>query len=188
MRMMSMTVLVAALALLSQPGSAEEHRQLGAHVHGHGRLNIAIEGKKISMELEAPGADIVGFEHEPSTPDQKAAVAEGRAKLADALALFSPSAQAGCELEHVKVSVEAEHENGHGKEPAKEDGEHHHSEFHADYSLQCRSLSRLTSMTFDYFKFFPGAQELDVTVIGPKGQSSFEVTREKPGLDLVGIM
>ena len=94
MRTISMTVLVAALSLLSQPCSAEEHRQLGAHVHGHGRLNIAIEGKKISLELEVPGADIVGFEHEPSTPDQKAAIAEGRAKLADALALFSPAAQA----------------------------------------------------------------------------------------------
>jgi Protein of unknown function (DUF2796) len=187
MRTISMTVLVAALILLSQPGSAEEHRQLGAHVHGHGRLNIAIEGKKISMELEVPGADIVGFEHEPSTPDQKGAIAEGRAKLADAIALFSPSADAGCELEHVKVSLEAEHEV-HGKEPAEKGGEHHHSEFHADYTLQCGSLSRLSSMTFDYFKSFPGAQELDVTVIGPKGQSSFEVTREKPGLDLVGIM
>jgi hypothetical protein len=188
MRTISMIVLVAVLALLSQPGSAEEHRQLGAHVHGHGRLNIAIEDKKVAIELEAPGADIAGFEHEPNTPDQKAAIAEGKAKLANALALFSPSAEAGCELEHVKVSVEAEHEGKHEQKPAKEGEEHHHSEFHVDYSLQCRSLSRLTSMTFDYFKVFPLAQELDVTVIGPKGQSSFEVTREKPGLDLAGIM
>ena len=41
----------------------EKHRQLGAHEHGHGNFNIAIEGKSVSMELEAPGADIVGFEH-----------------------------------------------------------------------------------------------------------------------------
>jgi hypothetical protein len=40
---------------------------------------------------------------------------------------------------------------------------------------------------FDYFKAFKGADKLDVTVIGPKGQSSFVVTREKPVLDLAGL-
>ncbi len=68
-------VLAAAVASTVFSASAqEEHRQLGAHVHGHGHLNIAIEGKTVSMELEVPGADVVGFEHEPSTPDQKAAL------------------------------------------------------------------------------------------------------------------
>ena len=43
-------------------------------------------------------------------------------------------------------------------------------------------------MTFEYFNVFAGAQELDVSVISPKGQSSFEVKRDKPSLDLTGIM
>jgi len=43
-------------------------------------------------------------------------------------------------------------------------------------------------MTFDYFNAFAGAQELDISIITPKGQSSFEVTRDKPSLDLTGIM
>ena len=71
-------LLAAGMACAALPASAEEHRQLGAHVHGHGRLNIAIEGNTISMELEVPGMDIVGFEHEPSTPEQKAAVAQAQ--------------------------------------------------------------------------------------------------------------
>jgi ABC-type nickel/cobalt efflux system permease component RcnA len=187
---MNMSVLAFAFVWLLTPALADEHRQLGAHVHGHGRLNIAIEGKKVSMELEAPGADIAGFEHEASTPEQKTAIAEAKAKLANALSLFAPAPQAKCELEHVKVSIEAGHEeeHEHEHEHAQEAEEHHHSEFHAEYSLECRSLSRLTSMNFDYFNAFPAAQELDVSVIGPKGQSSFEVTREKPNLDLAGIM
>ncbi len=43
-------------------------------------------------------------------------------------------------------------------------------------------------MTFEYFNVFAGAQELDVSVVSPKGQSSYEVKRDKPSLDLTGIM
>jgi Protein of unknown function (DUF2796) len=189
---------LSVFALAAVPPLARgEQRQLGAHVHGHGRLNIAIEGKKVSMELEAPGADIVGFEHEPETAEQKAAVAEAQAKLANASALFTLEPKARCELDRVKVARESA-EHGHeaaaekaaggaaGKE--KEAGEQHHSEFRAEYFFLCSAASRLTSITFQYFAAFPGAQELNVTVAATKGQSSFEVTRETPSLDLTGIM
>jgi len=32
------------------------------------------------------------------------------------------------------------------------------------------------------------AEALDISLISPKGQSSYEVTRDKPHLDLAGIM
>jgi hypothetical protein len=193
-------MLAAGLACAALPAGAEEHRQLGAHVHGHGRLNIAVDGKKLLMGLEAPGADIVGFEHEAGTPEQREAIAEAKAKLANALALFKPEAKARCELEQVKVSLEDGHGEGHEHEheakdaapaaaPAGQKQEAgHHTEFHAEYELICQAPQKLTSMTFDYFNAFAGAQELDVTVVTPKGQTSFEVKREKPSLDLTGIM
>ena len=185
-------ILTVAMAASALPALAEEpQRQLGAHVHGHGRLNIAIEGKKMSMELEVPGMDIAGFEHEPSTAEQRAALDEAIARLANASVLFAPEPKAGCELEQVKVSAEAGHEHGRGDKSGasgheKEDAEH--SGFRGVYSFVCSSPSRLTSMTFDYFKEFPNAQELDITIVSPKGQSSFEVKRDKPSLDLTGIM
>ncbi len=43
-------------------------------------------------------------------------------------------------------------------------------------------------MTFGYLAAFPNAQELDISVISPKGQTSYEVTRQKPALDMTGIM
>ncbi|MFY9640007.1 MAG: DUF2796 domain-containing protein [Rhodomicrobium sp.] len=183
-------VLAAGLACTALSASAQEHRQLGPHVHGHGHLNIAIEGKTVSMELEVPGMDIVGFEHEPSTPDQKAALEKAKAKLADGLSIFTPASSAGCALKSAKVATQAEHEDEHEHEADAHEHEagHHHSEFHVEYSLECSSPSRLTAMTFDYFKTFAGAQVLNIAVISPKGQSSFEVTRDKPSLDLAGIM
>ena len=57
--------------------------------HGHGTVNIAVEGTDLWIELEAPGADIVGFEHEASSEEDKAAVARAEKQLSDPLTLFS---------------------------------------------------------------------------------------------------
>ena len=63
-------LIVGSIALTADT----KHREAGAHAHGHGKVNIAIEGQRLSIELEAPGADIVGFEHEAKTAAEKAAV------------------------------------------------------------------------------------------------------------------
>ena len=101
-------VFAGIVTCIAFSAAAEEHRQLGAHVHGHGRLNIAIEDKTVSIELEAPGADIVGFEHEAATRAQRAAIEKAKATLAAGLSLFTPAAAAGCTQNASKVSIEAE--------------------------------------------------------------------------------
>jgi hypothetical protein len=182
-------VIIAAALAASLPAiAAEEHRELGPHEHGHGKLNIAIEGNRVSMELEVPGADIVGFEHEASTPDQKAAVEKAKVTLSDALAVFKLPAGAGCKLAEAKVEVKAEDEHEHAEkkvEDTPEDAkEEHHSEFHVTYAIDCTSPAKLTGIEFKYFELFAGAQELDVNLVTPKGQTSYEVTREQPRLQL----
>ena len=67
-----------------------------------GTLNIAIEGARLTMELEAPGADIVGFEHKAKTEQQKAAVEKAKQQLAEPQALFKLPAAAGCVLKEAK--------------------------------------------------------------------------------------
>ncbi|MGI9423429.1 MAG: ZrgA family zinc uptake protein, partial [Hyphomicrobiaceae bacterium] len=61
----------ACIPLVGALAADEQHRQLGAHEHGHGAFNVAIDGRRVSMELEAPGADIVAFEHKPTTKRQE---------------------------------------------------------------------------------------------------------------------
>ncbi|WP_127075536.1 DUF2796 domain-containing protein [Rhodomicrobium lacus] len=196
-----LAALLSACALTAS--QAEEHRQLGAHVHGHGKLNIALEKNVLSIELEAPGADIVGFEHEAATEEDKAKLEKAKDRLEKGLELFTPPAAAGCKQSLVAVNLKAEHEEEGGEEHEKhehdkhadakdddhdhEGGEHHHSEFHVEYSFQCSAPDKITSLTFGYFKHFPNAQELDVSVITPKGQSSYEVTKDKPKLELKGV-
>jgi len=200
LRTIPLAALISACALSS--ANAEEHRQLGAHVHGHGKLNIALENKILSVELEAPGADIVGFEHEAATAEDKVKLDKAKATLAKGLDLFTPASAAGCKQTSAKVALEAEHEHeGEGKEEHErhaaegkdhdddhDAGEHHHSEFHVEYAFECAAPEKITSLSLGYFKEFPNAQELDVSVITPKGQSSYEVKKDKPKLELKGVM
>lgn len=182
------TGLMFGLIVSAQAG---ERRELGPHQHGHGKLNIAIENNQVSMDLDVPGADIIGFEHEPATPEQKAAFDAGKARLADALSLFKMPAAAGCTVKEARVSLEGEPDKaqkGTASKGAEPQDEHHHADFNAEYTLQCKSLPSLTSIDFTYFKAFAGAEVLNVTVIASKGQDSYEVTRDKPILDLTGVM
>jgi hypothetical protein len=178
-----------------------QQRELGAHEHGRGTLNIALEGTKLTMELEAPGVDIVGFEHPAKSRKDKAAVESATQRLSRPLALFKLPATAGCAVKEASAEFEGDHDHDHGKgteakggkegagKAAEKDGhDHEHAQFHAQYTLVCRSPAKITTIEFEYFRVFAGAQKLDVNVITTKGQSKFEVTRAKPRLDLSGMM
>ena len=120
------TGLVSAAFILASPALAEEaqHRQLGPHVHGQGTLDIAIEGKKIEMELVVPGMDIVGFEHVASTDEQKAAVEKAKAKLTDVLSVFKLPAAAQCKAEaaNVESRKEVHHEGDEDHDEDEKEG------------------------------------------------------------------
>jgi len=197
----STRMILAALAPFwaTSALAAEEKIQLGAHVHGQGKLNIIIEGQTMAMELEIPAWDIVGFGHEPSTDDQKEVMKAAIESLHDKpLSLFVLPKEADCKLASSKVDHEhadEHHEEGHKehKEPEKHEGEHkehkgeekdaEHTEFHAKYKILCKSPEKLTSIKFAFFKRFANSKELDVTIIGKKGAKKYEVTQQKPVIE-----
>lgn len=142
----------AAIALLAAgAASAEETRQLGAHEHGVGQLDIAFDGDQIAMELHAPGADIVGFEYEAKSAEDRAKVDTAVATLARPLDLFALPEAAGCSVVQASASLESEEDHeGHGHDDhghdehadeehdhAKHDDaehDHDHDHDHADHS------------------------------------------------------
>lgn len=128
-----MKVTLPLLAtLLALPAYAQDTRQLDAHEHGVGVLNIAAEGSTLLMELRAPGADIVGFEYSPETDADTAAVDGALATLGQPLSLFAIPEAAGCSVTSaaVELEVEGDHEgHDHGAEKGHDD---HGHEDHAD--------------------------------------------------------
>jgi hypothetical protein len=179
-----------ATAITATPVIAEETRQLDAHEHGVGQLDIAIDGQQIAMELHAPGADIVGFEYAAESAKDLAAVDAAVAKLSAPLALFVLPEAAGCSIVEASAGLESEEEHEeHGDEHADDEhaDEEGHTEFHAEYLLNCAEPSVITGIDFAYFGSFPNALEVEVQIIADTGATSFEVERDAPTLYLTGL-
>ena len=200
---MKVLPLLIATAITATPVIAEETRQLDAHEHGVGQLDIAIDGQQIAMELHAPGADIVGFEYAAESAKDLAAVDAAVAKLSAPLALFVLPEAAGCRIVEASAGLESdeEHEEHGDEHPDDEHDEHGHdddghddhadeaghTEFHAEYLLNCAEPSAITGINFAYFGSFPNALEVEVQIITDTGATSFEVERDAPTLDLTGL-
>jgi hypothetical protein len=175
-RLITLIGMAAALALNGPTHAQKAKREVGAHQHGASKLNVAIEGQTISMELSAPADDIVGFETRPRTEKQKASVEQATGTLRDPLKLFALPQGAGCTVASASVEQVFEEEAS-----AKASD---HSEFEGRYSLSCSNMAAVSEIEFPYFKLFPKVEEVEVQVISPKGQKSFEVKRNRPRLSL----
>jgi len=121
---------MGTVAALTLPAGAESSRQLDAHEHGAGTLAIAVEQGRIAMELEAPGADIVGFEYEAKTDTDKQALDTAIADLARPFDLFVFPSNAGCTVTQANVALvgEEDHDHGDGEEHAGADTHAHDDE------------------------------------------------------------
>lgn len=154
---------VAGSLLAASPALSAEK-----HAHGEGELNVAIDGNEVVVELTAPGSDIVGFEHKPSTDADRKAVAAAAAMLKDGGALFAFPDKAGCKMQDADVHSDLMKDDQH------DHGEH--AEFRAHYRFRCETPGALSHVDVGYFKAFPRARELDVQLITPKGQGAAELT------------
>lgn len=162
-----------------------EHASLAAHEHGVGRLNAALDGQTLELELESPAMNLVGFEHAPTTDADKAKVAAVRKQLEKPLALFNLPKAAGCvvaaqELESPLFGDKADEDHD---EDAKGEHHHEHSEIHAHYQFKCSAPGALKTLELaNIFTTFPATQKIQVQLISPSGQQGVEVTAQAAAL------
>ena len=126
--------LIALLA--AAPALAEESRLLGTHEHGVGLMNMAIDGDVLAIELNVPGADIVGFEHAATAEADRAAVERALAVLADPTNLIALPAAAACRMDeavaHLLGDTEAASDEHAAHAGHAHDGHDHASDGHDD--------------------------------------------------------
>ena len=144
----ALPMLVAGAAFAA---SEDGHREHGAHEHGRGTLDVALEGEELVVELRMPAVNVVGFEHAPGTDAEREAVRQALARFEDPAAVLVPSPDAECEPEGVEAGFpgmgpggsrehhdEDEHDHEHeedGRAGNKDEDEHHeheHDEHHDD--------------------------------------------------------
>lgn len=114
--------LIALLA--AAPALAEESRQLGTHEHGVGLMNMAIDGDVLAIELNVPGADIVGFEHAATAEADRAAVERALAVLADPANLIALPAAAACRMDEAVAHLLGDTEAASDEHAAHDDHAH----------------------------------------------------------------
>ncbi|MEZ5651673.1 MAG: DUF2796 domain-containing protein [Burkholderiaceae bacterium] len=73
----------------------------GTHEHGRARLNIAVDGAELTIELEVPAVHVAGRESAPPDAEARRLLRTGLDRLAEPGSMFMPSAAAGCHLERI---------------------------------------------------------------------------------------
>ncbi|MDR0735631.1 MAG: DUF2796 domain-containing protein [Zoogloeaceae bacterium] len=165
---------------------AQEH---AAHVHGEAHLDVAQEGDTLSLQLESPLDNLLGFEHAPRNTAEEAQARRMSAKLRAADGLFAPTPAADCKLEKVTLESSAltpellgETGSGHAEEHEEEhahEGEEGHADLDALWQFRCARPEALRSVEIRLFQSFPGLRELEVQAVTPNGQRGATLTPEK---------
>jgi len=197
--------LIAMIALVSAIASAQ-------HVHGVAELGVVIENSTIAVSIEAPLADIIGFEHEPEDDEQVVAIRRAAALLADPANLFEPSEAAGCSLaghsidapgffhknagtggstDNESAHADRNHQRsgkahgesaGHGDDDSRSD--HHHSNLNASYEWTCSDIARLDGLALSVAENFGSIETINVQVLTASGAYVDEVPGNAASISL----
>lgn len=160
---MKTSVLILA-AVLAFPVMAQ-HK----HVHGEGRLDVAIEGERLMLDLQLPMDAAVGFERPPRNDSEKAALANAEKRLHDAATLWRPTPAAACTPE--AASVEMPRLAGEG-----------HVDITARYVFRCATPAALKGVETTLFVHFKRLYRLETQRVGPTGQGAQRLTPKRPAL------
>lgn len=174
----SMIILAAALCAVASTVSAAGK----PHEHGALKLDVAIEGHKLTIEMEAPLDNLLGFERAPRTDAERKAAADVLARLRSpdkGTPLFVPDASAQCTLGKAEVQAPVLEP---GATPATQD---EHADLDASYEFSCAKPDELRLLEVGLFDAYKRTQRIDVQVAGPKGQAKVTLRRPARKVPLV---
>lgn len=170
-----------ALAALAVNGAIADEsnvsRRHGTHAHGVATLNIAQQGSEVSLELESPAVNLVGFEHVPTSEEERKAVEQALTILKDGDRLFHFSPSADCRLAESRIDTplteqESTHEHGDS-----------HADIVAEYHFTCARPGELQQLNLRLFQTFPATEELEVQYLTDKGAGAAELSPSNAVLD-----
>lgn len=148
----------------------------GPHEHGVVKLDVAVEGSRVSLLMDSPLANLVGFERAPRTDAERQRVDAAIAALQAAATLFRVDAAAGCTPGPVSLNASALE----GQQAGAEAG---HADIDASYSFKCgKGVPNFIEVRL--FEAFPAVQRVDVQLVTNTGQAKRTLTRPATRLTL----
>lgn len=148
-----------------------------AHVHGIARLDIAVEARKITVQLESPLDNLLGYERAPRTDAERkqADALVARLKSAETMFRIDPAAQ--CTLAHVELASSA---LKLGQPDPAEEG---HADIDGSFEFDCADATRAAFIEVGLFEF-ARMQRIEVQVAAPRGQFKRDLRRPATRISL----
>ncbi|OUM03624.1 metal ABC transporter substrate-binding protein [Variovorax sp. JS1663] len=165
------------LAATLPPAASAQAR---AHVHGQIKLDIAVDGPTVVIEMESPLDNFVGFEHAPKTDAEKKAADDAVAQLRAADQLFKIDPAANCKLGPVNLRSAA---LGLGKAEAGTEG---HADLDGSFAFNCTKATEAKFIELGLFSAFKGLRQIDAQIVTPDGQSKRSLKRPNARLSWGG--
>jgi len=120
-------------------------RSADSHVHGGAMLSIVSEADRVFVELETPLYNLLGFEYEPQTSEEKARVSDIETQLGQPQNLIVFNKEAKCIYNEINTQVSlfdtplsddaiphgAEDSHSHGHDHNHKNEQAHETEMHA---------------------------------------------------------
>lgn len=152
-----------------------------AHVHGVATLQLALDDSMLHLNLSSPLDSLLGFEHQPRTEKQKAAVRHMADQLHQAERLFQPTVAARCTLKTYSLEspvLETGKHKEHDHKGHEHEG-HDHADLNAEFVFYCAKPNELRDLEVNLFTYFPGLLRLKTEAATPRGQSAAILTPSK---------
>ena len=164
--------------------------QRGAHLHGKVVVNVALEGKLLSVELDAPAINVIGFEHAPRTDAQQRELAAADRWLASGVGVIGVSAAAGCVRQQVDYTPpkfdgdDHDHEAGHDHEhdSSGKGGDETHADYRARFTYACANPAALNWADLWLVRRLKNVAEIELNLVTPQVQ-----TQRTLGADAIRI-
>ena len=164
--LVALATLGLAGAALAAPGQA--------HEHGAVKLDIGVEPGKITVQMESPLDNLVGFERAPRNDAERKKVDAAVARLKAADTLFKIDPAAGCTLATVTLASAV---LKLGTPDPAEKAEEGHADLDGDFEFTCTDTARAGFIELGLFSSFSGMQRIDVQVAALKGQAKRTLKR-----------
>jgi Protein of unknown function (DUF2796) len=174
------TLLFACLA------AAPLLAQAQAHEHGAARLDVALDGSTLTLQLQTPLDALFGFERAPRNDAERKLVDAAIARLRAADRLFKPDPAAGCTLKRVELnSATLKLGAAPGGAPATP-ANTGHADLDATLEFECKDAAKVGILEVGLFDAYPRMQRIDVQVATPKGQFKRSLKRPANKVPLAG--
>jgi hypothetical protein len=178
---MHLPLAAAALVGLALCGLGAPARAGAAHEHGVARLDIGVEPGRITLDLDSPLDNLIGFEHAPRNEAEQDRVKAALGRLRAAAELFRIDAAAACQLGRAELQSPLLQLGP----PAAAGAREGHADLEAHFEFHCHAGARASFVEVGLFEAFPALRRIELQLVLPKGQMKATLLRPASRVALV---